>query len=190
MKYEPIIAGRYYHIYNRGNNNQHIFFEEKNYDYFIQLMIKYIIPVADIYAYCLIKNHFHILLRTREDIQDVFISKAFSNLFNAYAKTVNKAYNRSGSLFQDRFKRKIIENESYLRNLILYIHFNPQNHNLIEDFRAYKYSSYSKIINREDSFLCSDEVISYFDDIVNFSKVHYQKQDNLEFLNDRGFLFE
>ena len=188
MKYEPIIADRYYHIYNRGNNKQSIFFEEKNYAYFINLMIKYLIPVANIYAYCLIKNHFHILVKTRNNIPDVKISKAFSNLFNAYAKAINKAYNRSGSLFQDRFKRKIIENEEYLKTLILYIHLNPKNHKIIEDFRNYRHSSYLTIIATEDSFLSTNEVLSFFNDRSNFSSVHYERQEEVLEIDKNIFL--
>lgn len=55
----------YYHVYNRGNNKEDIFFEKANYHYFLQLMNKYISPVANIYSYCLLKNHFHILICTK-----------------------------------------------------------------------------------------------------------------------------
>ncbi|SKB46108.1 REP element-mobilizing transposase RayT [Salegentibacter holothuriorum] len=188
MKYEPIIADRYYHIYNRGNNKQSIFFEEKNYDYFISLIVKYLIPVANIYSYCLIKNHFHILIKTKTDIPNLKISKALSNLFNAYAKAINKAYSRSGSLFQDRFKRKIIENEEYLETLIIYIHLNPRNHKLIEDFRAYRHSSYSKIISTENSFLSKEQIIDLFYDKSNFASVHFQRQEEILELDKNIFL--
>ncbi|MBZ9731657.1 transposase [Salegentibacter sp. JZCK2] len=188
MKYEPIIADRYYHIYNRGNNKQSIFLEEKNYEYFISLIVKYLIPVANIYAYCLIKNHFHILVKTKTDIPDLKISKAFSNLFNAYAKAINKAYNRSGSLFQDRFKRKIIENEEYLKTLILYIHLNPEKHKIIKDFCNYKHSSYSKIISTGNSFLSENEVIELFNDRASFSSVHFQRQEKIHELDKNIFL--
>ncbi len=63
---QPLIPGSYYHIYNRGNNGENIFHEERNYRYFLQLYLKYIFPVADTYAYCLLLNHFHLLVRIRE----------------------------------------------------------------------------------------------------------------------------
>ncbi len=55
-----------YHIYNRGNNGENIFVEERNYSYFLRLYAKYIAPIADTFAYCLLRNHFHILLRVKQ----------------------------------------------------------------------------------------------------------------------------
>jgi putative transposase len=69
----PLQYGQYYHIYNRGNNRENIFFEERNYRYFLRLYVKYAEPVADTYAYCLLRNHFHFLVRIKtvgEQTQD------------------------------------------------------------------------------------------------------------------------
>jgi REP element-mobilizing transposase RayT len=68
----PLQHGKYYHIYNRGNNRENIFFEERNYRYFLQLYAKYIQPIADTYAYCLLYNHFHVLVRIKsiEELQN------------------------------------------------------------------------------------------------------------------------
>lgn len=63
---EPIEFGHYYHIYNRGNNGDIIFFEDKNYTYFLSLYLKYIHPIADTFCWCLLKNHFHFLIRIKE----------------------------------------------------------------------------------------------------------------------------
>jgi len=59
----PLEYGEYYHIYNRGNNREDVFFEERNYRHFLSLYAKYILPNADTYAYCLLRNHFHLLVR-------------------------------------------------------------------------------------------------------------------------------
>jgi REP element-mobilizing transposase RayT len=64
---EPLIPGCYYHIYNRGNNGENIFREERNYRYFLQLYVKYIVPIAVTYAYCLLANHFHLLVRIKTE---------------------------------------------------------------------------------------------------------------------------
>jgi len=69
MLIDTIEEGFFYHIYNRGNNGGNIFFDEENYTYFLQLLAKYILPVAEIYAYCLLKNHFHILVRIKENYE-------------------------------------------------------------------------------------------------------------------------
>ncbi|MDP4271027.1 MAG: hypothetical protein Q8909_13010 [Bacteroidota bacterium] len=80
--FEP---GAVFHVFNRGNNQEDIFIEERNYDFFLALMKKYLLPVADIYAYCLLRNHFHIALRIKDEelLSDKFRVKshlAFSNL--------------------------------------------------------------------------------------------------------------
>ena len=65
---KPVLLqpGRYYHIYNRGNNRENLFLEERNYRHFLKLYARYVAPVADTYAYCLLKNHFHLLVRIKE----------------------------------------------------------------------------------------------------------------------------
>ncbi|MEM9776697.1 MAG: transposase, partial [Chloroflexota bacterium] len=66
-KSKLLIPGYYYHIYNRGNNGENIFIEAKNYSYFLRLYIKHIELVAFTYAYCLLRNHFHFLVRVKTD---------------------------------------------------------------------------------------------------------------------------
>ncbi|MBN1976347.1 MAG: hypothetical protein JW918_03000, partial [Anaerolineae bacterium] len=62
----PLEHGQYYHIYNRGNNGENIFIEERNYSYFLGLYAKYIEPIADTFAYVLLRNHFHLLVRIKD----------------------------------------------------------------------------------------------------------------------------
>ena len=106
---EPLRYGHYYHVYNRGNNGEELFCEPRNYPYFLDLCVQYIEPVAETYAYCLMSNHFHFMVRIRdfESRQgstegDRFpeVSRAFSNLFGTYTKAFNKAFQRTGSLFE------------------------------------------------------------------------------------------
>ena len=175
MKYEPLQEDCYYHIFNRGNNKQHIFFETKNYYHFLNLIKKYLIEVCDIYAYCLMKNHFHLLVKTKENIPDKIISQAFSNCFNAYSKAINKSYNRTGSLFQDRFRRKMISDESYLRSLIIYIHLNPEKHKIIGDFTKYDFSSFNSLISEKQTLLKRQVVLDMFGDRENFKLVHLER---------------
>ena len=62
----PLEHGKYYHIYNRGNNRENIFVEERNYPYFLKLYAQHIFPVADTFAYCLMRNHFHLLVHIKD----------------------------------------------------------------------------------------------------------------------------
>ena len=178
MKYEPLIPDRYYHIFNRGNNRENIFIEERNYDYFLLLIQKYITPIAEIYAYCLLKNHFHLLIKTKPKKDEKALSKAFSNLFNAYAKAINKAQNRTGSLFQDRFKRIMIKDENYFKNVLLYIHLNPEHHNFIEDFSKYRHSSYNCVISENKGMIEKEKIIRIFDNRENFIRVHFNHRNS------------
>jgi len=182
--------GRYYHIYNRGNNKENIFIEEKNYSYFLEKLKKYIIPIADIYAYCLLKNHFHIVLRIkdRKDIPEKFKEKIhlpFSNLFNAYSKSINKAYNRTGSLFQEHLQRNRIENENYLKQLIIYVHLNPIKHKFTEHFDNYLHSSYRSYLSVKQSSIDRQFILELFDDLENFKFCHDERRIVYEgILND------
>ena len=126
MKLEILEKDHFYHIYNRGINSENIFISDENKNYFLKLFSKYLTDKVDVYAYCLMDNHFHILIKITDDVKEV--TQAFSNLFNAYAKAFNKQNNRTGSLFEKHFKRIKIQDENYLRNIIQYIHLNPKHH--------------------------------------------------------------
>ncbi|WP_430973167.1 transposase [Sunxiuqinia rutila] len=160
MMQERLIQGNYYHIYNRGNNRCDLFERADNYEHFLGLYDKYISPVADTFAWVLMPNHFHLLVKIKEDVVyqytnvdrstdavkfenhkwetiDLSACKApdsvkkpvphrhFAHLFNAYSRYFQQYSGRSGNLFERPFKRKPIENEHYLKQVILYIHNNP-----------------------------------------------------------------
>jgi hypothetical protein len=101
-------------------------------------------------------------------------SKSFSNLFNAYTKTINQAYERSGSLFQERFKRKEVKSEAYFIRLVHYIHFNPQKHGLIQDFRDWPHSSYESFLSVKPTQLSRDEVLQWFGSKEAYKDFHRQ----------------
>lgn len=130
---ELLKNNHYYHIYNRGINGCTIFSNEKNMDYFIKLTGKYLLNNSKIVSFCLMNNHFHFVIKIEDENS---ITKALSNLFNAYAKAYNKQQNRTGSLFEKHFKRKLINTDEYLKTVLLYIHNNP-----IHNVELYKYSS-------------------------------------------------
>ena len=177
--------GAYYHIFQRGNNRENIFIEMRNYAYFMRLYEKYIVPIADTFAYCLLKNHVHFLVRikTETPIETLRVfetlrvlksspSQQFGNLFNAYAKAFNKTYQRSGSLFRNPFGRVKVNRDSHFVHLITYIHHNPQRHGLVNDFRDWSYSSYAALISGESSFVQRDEIIELFGGVEGFCRQH------------------
>jgi len=184
-KETPLLNGHYYHIYNRGNNGENLFPEERNYRHFLKLYIRYIYPIADTYAYCLMKNHFHLLVRIKpkpdlpglEDLEGLTshsYSQPFSNLFNAYTKAINKAYGRSGSLFEKNFNRILIDTDRHFIHLVCYIHRNPQKHGFTDNFRTYPYSSYQTIRQQKQSRIEHQQVLQWFGSMQSFENYHRQ----------------
>ena len=181
--------GNYYHIYNRGINSENLFKENRNHEYFLILYNKHIDPIAETFAWCLLKNHFHLLIRikTLEEILEtqkeneikklIAPHQSFGNLFNAYTKAINKGYNRHGALFERPFKRKLIDNDSYLRSVIKYIHYNPVNHGFCEHPIEYPWSSYQTCISEKTTKLKRDKVISLFKNIDDL-KTSHDKNEN------------
>ncbi len=205
----PLQYGVTYHIYNRGNNRENIFIAERNYRHFMQLYAKYITPIADTYAYCLLRNHFHFLVKIKDltprpvrwatetmsindhdgppdrshDDNDSLDhlsglltrpnpSRQFSHLFNAYARTINQTYQRTGALFQRPFGRIPVTTDAYFARLIVYIHQNPQKHGFVEDFRDWPYSSYHALLSDKSTHLQREVVLGWFNGAQNVAAMH------------------
>lgn len=200
IRITPIEPDCFYHIYNRGVNGETIFKSHRNYIFFVNKIKENLLSVCEIYAYCLMPNHFHLLVGINSDSdlkkmqqgesleikglhspQNVF-SKQFSKIFNSYSQSFNKENNRHGSLIESPFKRKLLSTEDYIRNCIIYIHRNP----VAEHFTKFPYSSYQNILNSSTGFLKSDEVIDLFDSKENFIFCH-KKGTNMIFKFFVGF---
>ena len=183
----PLEHDQYYHIYNRGNNRENLFRTPDNYRYFLKLYAKYIEPIAETFAYCLLPNHFHLLvhIKTVEAINQVQTqtnfqhpkkpSQFFSNFFNAYTKTFNKAYQRTGALFERPFGRIPVTSDAYFLQLIIYIHRNPQKHGLIADFSEWPYSSYCTLLSKQSSRIRRETVLDWFGGRDYFEQLHQQE---------------
>jgi len=102
-------------------------------------------------AYCLIPNHFHFLIRVKENCGDEEIVKSIGDFLNAYTKSFNKLYSRNGGLFQRKFKRKKVELDSYYTRLIIYIHLNPVKHDLTNNPINWQFSSYNTYFSTKPS---------------------------------------
>jgi putative transposase len=101
-------------------------------------------------------------------------SQQFGNLFNAYAKAINKAYDRTGSLFENPFGRVPVTSDSHLVYLVTYIHQNPQKHGFVTDFRAWPYSSYHAVTSKQPTRLERDEVLAWFQGAAALEDAHRQ----------------
>ncbi len=176
MKLEVLQKDGYYHIYNRGINGCVIFENDENKNFFIKQLSKYLLGKISIFGYCLMDNHFHLVIRLNEDVE--IVTQGFSNFFNSYVKAFNKQNDRTGSLFEKHFKRIRLENEEYLRNLIIYVHLNPKYH-LDLSFEEYKFSSYQAFISNKETKIEKEEVLTLFGGLENLIFCHNQRNDFL-----------
>ncbi len=185
----PLETDKFYHIYTRGNNKESLFKEDENYSYFLQLFKKYISQYVNTFAYCLLPNHIHFLIQVKNnDLLKINLQRQFSHLFNAYTKAINNRYKRTGSLFQERFRRKEVTSEVYFTRLIYYIHFNPQHHGLIDDFSNWKYSSYHSLLSKAKTLLMRENVLEWFGGKEWYTKFH--KENAAEFNSIMSFIEE
>ena len=187
----------FYHIYNHANGNENLFREEKNYYFFLKKASQYLTPYLKIYAYCLMPNHFHLLvsIKSETDIKVLFansgnynnlneteqynyiykkISKSFANLCSSYTQSVNKVYHRKGSLFMPNFKSNAVDQDLHFCKLVHYIHANPVHHRFMSDLGKWKYSSFNSFLVEKETALERDFVLGMFGGIKGFLEYHKQ----------------
>lgn len=184
----PLISGGYYHVINRGNASQPIFRKDHDYHRFVETLQHYqcsnpsprfshlqnLLPEIKegilkkhkegpkrvaIIAFCLMPNHFHFLLKQKED-QGIY--NFVRQLANSYSRYFNTKYNRRGALFEGRFKAIKVETETQLLHLSRYIHLNPHSSHLIKNINqlfTYPYSSLPEYLRSADGGICQKEVI-------------------------------
>lgn len=156
--------GCYYHVYNRGNRKQNIFLVNRDYERFLKRTKQYKDKFGiTILCYCLMPNHFHFLLRQELDVP---LTSFMLRLGTSYAKYFNIKYGEVGSLFQDRFKAKLIETDAYLLQLSRYIHRNPVEILLRTpgvELASYRWSSYSCYLSGfKDELVDPSFILNYF----------------------------
>ena len=182
MKYHD---GNYYHVYNRGSRKGRIFFSQENYNYLLRLLAnnsqKYSTAVI---AYCLMPNHYHLVLLP---IEGGSVSKTLQTTFNSYVQAMNKKYKLSGSLFQGKTKSILVDSDEYAVNLVRYIHLNPVKAKLVLTALEWKFSDYSRWVNDcypSNSFKLSDEFLrlrnSYFGGGDNYRKFVEEYDDKTD----------
>lgn len=144
-----------YHIINRGNRREAVFHDNYDYEKFLKLLIeskeKYAIKI---YAYCLMPNHFHLVIYTKYADS---LSQAMHWISSSYVRYYNKRYNISGHLWQGRYKSFIVQEDSYLLVLLKYVEANPKRARIVKDCIDYKYSSANNRIKNNEN-LITDEV--------------------------------
>lgn len=178
--YLPLYKDKIYHIYNRVNGKEKLFYNDKNYCHFLRLYIKYLYDCLDTFAYCLMPNHFHFLVRIKNSNSQI-VSENFRKFFISYSMAVNIQEERKGNLFQRAFKRKIIEDENYLFAAVYYIHSNPVHHGISNDLTMYKFSSFNDLIRNQGNLLCRSEIMEWFGGVNNFIDYHKKIKDYYDY---------
>ncbi|MDX5320536.1 MAG: transposase [Bacteroidota bacterium] len=202
---ERLIPGEYYHIFNHANGFEDLFREEENFRFFLEKYQLSCDAAVETFAFCLMPNHYHTLIRVKtheeliaakiiegemEDIQiSNAISRQLSRFFSSYTQAFNKVYHRRGSMFIKNYKRKRIDDESYLRELVLYIHLNPVKHGFRNTPENWKWNSftmaspeqlnfYHQLFGGETNYLEAIErkrkkllFVDEFDDIVTLAEL-------------------
>lgn len=168
-----------YHVFNRGNNQHEIFSNVDDYHVFLEYSRKYLLGKADILAWCLMPNHFHLMLDVGESGLTTIkwggnemsaISNGIQLLQSSYAKRKNIQTGSKGSLFQQRAKSKFIESDEYARICFWYIHFNPVAAKIVENMADWPYSSYRSFIGLKEDILLNKNRAQ---DILGFSSVDF-----------------
>ncbi len=183
--YKNFASGQIYHIYNRGNNKENIFFDEQDYKAFLfrlglclgfnekelntekLLAMPYSrIRITDanqgdftLHSFCLMPNHFHLLI---EQVGNKSVSKLVLKLCTSYSKYINKKYSKVGHIFQDTFKAVLINSNEQLMWIFEYIHNNPVKDNLVKHPSEYTWSSYNDFVKNKNLPLVSKK----FKDLV------------------------
>jgi REP element-mobilizing transposase RayT len=180
----------YYHVYNHAIGHENLFRNEGNYQYFLKKYAEYLHPVCRTYAYCLMPNHFHLLIkiRSKEELIAFYIENErrkgkeiseddillktpdfhkivmlrFQHFLNGYAQAINKQFNRKGGLFLNHLKRITVPTDSYFTSLIHYIHFNPVHHGFCKDLRDWYHSSYNAFLLEKATRLERVEILNWF----------------------------
>ena len=192
-----------YHIFNHANGFENIFTVDDNYRFYLDKYQQYILPIAETYAYCLLPNHFHLVVRIRrkEVIEEVYrnfkstnfskvpnlekvevtdnmieyyISKQFANLFSCYTQSFNKVNKRRGSLFLKNFRREPIENKAYFLNAVIYTHRNPVHHAFCDRYTDWSYTSFCEIKERNSQMIEVEKLLRMFGGRDSFIDLHEQ----------------
>jgi REP element-mobilizing transposase RayT len=189
----PVFPDKFYHFFSRAVGSEKLFKEEENYRYFLEKMNEHLTSVCEIWAYCLIPNHFHLLVRIKPEIdiwlafeskkklkefhQDLvsnFVLEQFSNFLNSYTKSINKRYKRKGGLFMNYLRRVEIAKDSQLTSALFYVHKNPVHHGLVKQIGSWKWSSYLSFLSDRPTKLEREYVLDWFGGKEGFLKFHSQ----------------
>ena len=183
---EPIEGDKYYHIYKNGCVESQLFIFPNNYNFFLRKLDATLGEMIDLLAYCLLPDHFHLVFRAREVIVikgeyvehpveiGHFISETLRKLFATYSANITKQEGILDPVLDSNFSRIELLDDESIRQIIKYVHFNPQLHHVADNFRSYSYSSYPILAARSRSMMDHETVYHLFHSQSEFVTEHEQ----------------
>lgn len=192
-RFIPFVNGQIYHVFNRGTEKKRIFESEKDRQRFIKTLLYYQLegpkprlskfrasdkndnePIIEILCYCLMPNHFHLMIK---QLRDGAITEFMRKVLNSYTKYYNTKHKRVGALLQGQFKAVLVESDEQLLHLSRYIHLNPLASFLVKDLEDYKWSSYHEYIDNNRGVCSKQGVLSFFKPPNSYQKFVLDQAD-------------
>ncbi|MCX6277746.1 MAG: transposase [Bacteroidetes bacterium] len=161
MKFTLLEPGKYYHIYNRAKNGDPLFENEEAFRFFMKLYKSHIAPIAETYAYCLLHDHLHLLIRIKDDAEGSLF-KPFAILFNSYTSGYNRHNGKEGRIFKFKLKRIEIRSLPNFREMIRYVNQNPWRHGVTDHPGSYRFSSFRSTITNGPTIIAKDKIMRQF----------------------------
>ncbi|SNS17964.1 REP element-mobilizing transposase RayT [Anaerovirgula multivorans] len=163
-----------YHIIARGNNRQNIFEDDEDCIKFIEIIQQSKEKSGiELYGYCLMGNHVHLLLR--EGMES--LSLTMQRICSSFVYWYNWKYDRFGHLFQERYKSEVVENEVYLITVLRYIHQNPIKAGITNSVAGYRWSSYHEYIHKQN-IIDTELILELFATEKQIAKKEFEKYMN------------
>lgn len=202
-----LVPEGFFHVFNRTNHGGLMFETDEHRKFFLDQYEVFLADFVDTYAWCLMGNHFHFLIRIKpvdeilEHLQQIptaerlktqhkfleaaeverdyhsIVERQFTRLFTVYAMMFNHEHGFTGNLFYRPFKRVEVKSGNHLLWLVYYIHSNPRKHKIMKVFMRYKWSSYATFLSNKKTKLKRQEVLGWFGGLENFIAFHTSDQD-------------
>jgi len=183
-----------YHLFSRAVGDEKLFRTVENYNYFLQKLKHHTDAICNLYAYTLLPNHFHLLVKIEDEKNIIshfeekknkkfdylqhsiaeFIMERFSNFLNGYTKAYNKMYERKGALFLDFLKRNKANNDADFSAFVFYVHKNAVHHGYTKHIGDWQFDSYPSLLSNAPTSLLRNELIDFFGSQEAFIKFHQQ----------------
>lgn len=199
----------YYHVYNHAIGHENLFRNTGNYHYFLKKYAEYLHPVCQTYAYCLMPNQFHLLIKIRSEEKltafhlenerkkgkeinekdslsetlnfHKIVMLRFQHFLNGFAQAINKQFSRNGGLFLNHLKRIVVPTDSYFTSLIHYIHSNTIKHGFCKKLNDWQHSSYNAFLLENPTRLERAEILNWFGNREQYLRFHEKTPDTNRF---------